>query len=111
MARTVIDSASAVNIRAGQSVNTRVVQTSTQPVFIVPNVAIAQSEGQAYIFIRTESGFLIEAVEVLGKQDKNTIITGDMHGGENIAIRGAVALKAKWMGLGSAENKSGDHSH
>lgn len=110
LARAVIESTKVNDIRAGQSVNTQLVQTSSRPVFTVPNAAIAQSEGQAYIFIRTESGFRVRAIDILGKQDKNAIITGQLKGNEIIAIRGAVALKAKWMGLGAAEPQSG-HNH
>lgn len=109
LARAVIESTKAVDIRAGQMVNTQVVQASNHPTYSVTNTAIARSQGQAYIFIRSETGFIIEAVDILGKDGKNSTITGDLQGNENIAIRGAVALKAKWMELGSTESKGHNH--
>jgi cobalt-zinc-cadmium efflux system membrane fusion protein len=109
LARAVIEMTKTIDIRVGQTVNTRVVQTSNRPAYKVANVAIARSQGQAYIFVRTESGFIVEAVDILGKDGKNSIITGDLHGDENIAVRGAVALKAKWMELGATESKGHNH--
>jgi len=40
---------------------------------------------------------------VIGKQETDSIITGDLQGNEDIAVNGAVALKANWLGLGSEE--------
>ncbi len=88
------------DIRAGQSVNTQIVQTSKQPVFKLPNTAIAGREGQSYVFARTESGFTVVPVTVLGKQGNDSIISGDFSESQQVAVRGAVALKAKWLRLG-----------
>lgn len=100
LARAIIEG-KPVGILAGQTVNTQVIQTSDRPVYKVPNAAVAQSEGLAYIFIRTPEGFLVKTVDVLGKEGRYSIITSDIQADQEIAIRGAVALKAKWMGLGS----------
>jgi cobalt-zinc-cadmium efflux system membrane fusion protein len=42
-------------------------------------------------------------VKVLGKQGDESIISGNFTGSEQLAIQGAVALKANWLGLGSGE--------
>ena len=65
-------------------------------------MAIAQSEGKAYLFIRNSTGFTVSPIEIIGKQQKNSVIIGNDDLKENIeiAIRGAVALKANWLGLG-----------
>jgi cobalt-zinc-cadmium efflux system membrane fusion protein len=67
------------------------------------NTAIAQNEGKIFIFIRSQDGFNVSPVTVIGKQGEESIISGDLTGDEDIAIKGAVALKANWLGLGSAE--------
>jgi len=90
-------------LRVGQNVNARIEHGSKQTAFEVPNVAIAQSEGQAYIFVRTKRGFLVQPVKIINKQEKYSVITGDLKGSEEIALRAAVALKANWLGLGSEE--------
>lgn len=102
LARAVIDQTDP-NLRAGQSVNTQIVQTSQTPLFRIPNAAIAQRQEQNYIFVRTESGFTVEPVTVMGKESDYSIVSGNINDQTAIAVRGAVALKAKWIGLGDEE--------
>jgi len=90
-------------VRAGQTINTKIVQAIETTAFKVPNTAIAQNEGKTFIFIRDQDGFKVSPISVLGKQGEESIISGDLTGSEDIAIKGAVALKAKWLGLGGAE--------
>ncbi|WP_394752053.1 efflux RND transporter periplasmic adaptor subunit [Crenothrix sp.] len=90
-------------IRPGQRVNIQIIQPSDNDTFKVPNTAIAQNEGKSFVFIRTPKGFKVSTINVVGKQDNHSTITGDFIGSEDIAIKGAVALKATWLGLGSAE--------
>jgi len=104
LARAVINGSHSA-LRAGQNVNSQIIQSSDKPTFSVPNAAIAQSEGKAYLFIRNSTGFIVSPVEIIGKQQKNSVILGNDDLKENIeiAIRGAVALKANWLGLGGDE--------
>jgi cobalt-zinc-cadmium efflux system membrane fusion protein len=90
-------------VRVGQTINTRIIQSNETTAFKVPNTAIAQNEGKSFIFVRNQDGFNVSQVTVLGKQGEESIISGDLTGNEDIAIKGAVALKANWLGLGSAE--------
>jgi len=90
-------------VRVGQTVNTQIIQSSEKAAFKVPNAAIAQNAGKSFIFIRTQDGFKVSPVTVLGKQGEESIISGDLTGGEDIASKGSVALKANWLGLGGAE--------
>ena len=91
------------SVRVGQTVNTQIVRSSDSAAFKVPNTAIAQNQGKAFVFIRNQAGFKVSPVTVLGKQGEESIISGDLTGDEDIAIKGAVALKADWLGLGSTE--------
>ena len=90
-------------VRVGQTLNTRIIQTSEHAAFKIPNSAIAQNEGKSFIFIRNKDGFRVIPISVIGKQGEESIISGDLTGDEDIAIKGAVALKANWLGLGSDE--------
>jgi cobalt-zinc-cadmium efflux system membrane fusion protein len=106
LARAVVENASRQNevfLRPGQWLNTRIIQPSDKAAFKVPNMAIAQNEGKAFIFIRTPQGFSVTPVTVIGKQEDESIISGELTGNEEIAVNGAVALKANWLGLGSDE--------
>jgi cobalt-zinc-cadmium efflux system membrane fusion protein len=72
-------------------------------VFNVPNTAIAQNDGKAFVFVRSAKGFDVKAITQVAKKDEETIISGDFSGNETIAIKGAAVLKANWLGLGSSE--------
>jgi len=102
LARALIDGKQA-SLKVGQSVNIQIVQPSAKPAFKVPNSAVAQSEGQNYLFVRGDKGFSVLPVQVIGKQDAETILSGDLNGNESVAIKGAAALKANWLGLGGSE--------
>lgn len=102
LARAVITSNSA-NVRAGQRVNIQVVQTTAQATFKVPNTAIAQNEGKAFVFVQTPDGFTVMPAEIVAKLSDATLISGNFKGDETVAFKGAVALKANWLGLGSEE--------
>ena len=101
LARAVIENA--VSLRPGQRLNARIIQFGNNTTFKIPNTAIAQNEGKAFIFIRTQQGFSVTPITVVGKQDDESIISGEFSGNEQIAVKGAVALKANWLGLGSDE--------
>lgn len=102
LARAVIDN-DQHQIRAGQTVNTQIIQASGEAAYRVPNVAIAQNEGASYIFVRNAEGFVVTPVTVIGRQGGDSVIQGELGGNEEIAVRGAVALKANWLGLGEGE--------
>jgi cobalt-zinc-cadmium efflux system membrane fusion protein len=90
-------------IRSGQRLNIQIVQASNTPIFKVPNVAIAQNEGKSFVFVRNKEGFTVTPITVIGKQGEDSIISGELSADDDIAIQGAVALKANWLGLGSEE--------
>ncbi len=102
LARAVIDGKQ-TSVRPGQHINIQIIQAAGSPAFKIPNGAIAQHEGKPYIFIRNRDGFSIEPVTIVGKQGDETVIRGNFTGAEDIAVKGAVALKANWLGLGSDE--------
>jgi cobalt-zinc-cadmium efflux system membrane fusion protein len=103
LARAVVDKQNPASLRAGQRLNIKIIQLSDKTMFKVPNAAIAQNEGKAFIFIRQPQGFMVTPITVIGKQEADSIISGDFTGNEDIAINGAVALKANWLGLGREE--------
>lgn len=90
-------------IRAGQRLNIQIIQSSDQSLFKVPNTAIAQNEGKSFVFVHKKDGFAVMPVMVIGKQGEESIISGELSANDEIAIQGAVALKANWLGLGSEE--------
>jgi len=91
-----------VSLRPGQKINVQIIH-SIDHAFKLPNTAIAQNAGKSYIFIRTQTGFQVNPIVIIGKQGDESVVTGDLTGNEDIAINGAVALKANWLGLGRVE--------
>lgn len=104
LARAVIKNAGE-KIRAGQKLNVQISQNSSKNVFKVPNTAIAQNDGKAFVFLKNSSGFIVKPVTQISKKDDETIISGDLLGDETIALKGAAILKANWLGLGSSEDE------
>ena len=90
-------------VRAGQTINTQIIERLKTKAFKVPNTAIAQHEGKVFVFVRNAAGFTVTPITVLGKQGDDSIITGNFTDDQTLAIKGAVALKAQWLGLGSGE--------
>ncbi|MEC4749904.1 efflux RND transporter periplasmic adaptor subunit [Methylomicrobium sp. Wu6] len=101
-ARAIIDGKQS-SIRPGQRITIQIMQATATPAFKVPNAAIAQNEGKSYLFVRTQDGFRVTPITIIGKQNEESVISGELSGNEEIAIKGAVALKANWLGLGSGE--------
>lgn len=91
------------DVRPGQRINIQIIQTHSSPAFSVPNTAVAQHQGKSYLFVRGSDGFIARLVTIIGKQGDETTLSGELTGNEEIAIKGAVALKANWLGLGSEE--------
>jgi membrane fusion protein, heavy metal efflux system len=89
------------DVRPGQRINIQIIQPNSGVAFTVPNTAIAQQAGKSYIFVRNDEGFIAQEVTVIGKQGEEATISSALSGNEEIALTGAVALKANWLGLGS----------
>lgn len=98
-ARAVIDGKQNV-LRVGQNVNVQILQNSEQDTFKIANSAIAQNDGRHYIFVRNAEGFRVAEIKIVGKQDGESLISIPLAGNEQIALKGTVALKADWLGLG-----------
>lgn len=90
-------------LRIGQNLNVQIVLDGGLSGYKVPNSAIAQNAGKSYVFVRNDDGFLVTPIQVLGKQASDSLISGPFNGDERIAVQGAVALKATWLGLGGDE--------
>jgi membrane fusion protein, heavy metal efflux system len=101
-ARALIISPSAA-IRVGQKVTVQAIRSSEQGGYLVPDRAISRNAGKSYVFIRTSDGFQVREVAILGKQDEASVINGELHGDEEVAVQNTVTLKAKWLGLGEGE--------
>lgn len=102
LARAVLNDKNST-LRTGQHLNVQIMQNSNESGFKVANTAIAQNQGHQYIFVRNAEGFEVREIKVIGKQNTESQISGNLSGTEQIATKGAVTLKANWLGLGGDE--------
>ena len=68
--------------------------------FAVPAQAVVRHAGQAYVFVRTASGFVPTPVELASEGGAQVLVRKGLKGNEEVAIGGTAALKGAWQGLG-----------
>ncbi len=88
-------------LRPGQFVEARVtLRSSGELRWNVRPEAVVRRGQEAYVFVQAEDGFRPEPVAVHEETAEITVISGSLQKGERIAVRGLVALKGAWQGLG-----------
>lgn len=91
----------AANLRPGQFVEATIATTGDAPnQWSIPNGALARIGNKAAVFVETAKGYRSEEVTVLHEGATDSVVTGKLRSGENIAVRGVSALKASLMGIG-----------
>lgn len=93
----------AVNLRPGQYIEAVVGMAAGVKQWTVPNAALMRDGNQTYVFVQSSSGYRLQAVNVLSQTASSTTIGGELKGDERVVIKGTVALKAAWQGLGGGE--------
>lgn len=67
-------------------------------------VSVVRRGKEAFVFIKTDKGFRAQPVTVVEEtRDAVLVMSGDLKAGDEIAVRGVVALKGAWQGLGGSE--------
>lgn len=88
------------SLRPGQYVEAVVGQAVGPKQWSVPNSALVRAENQAYVFVQTAAGYRLQPVRILGQTAAQAIIGGELGGNERVVVKGTVALKAAWQGVG-----------
>ncbi|WP_131111519.1 efflux RND transporter periplasmic adaptor subunit [Sulfuricystis thermophila] len=70
----------------------------------VPVAALVRHQGKSWLFVATDGGFRPEPVEVVAETAEVTRIATSLPREARIAVKGAAAIKAVWLGLGAAED-------
>jgi len=88
----------------GQMINAQLLRHAATPMWRLPLTALSAHAGDHHVFVRTEDGFLVKHVILLSQQDGVALISGEsLHAEDRVAVKGTVALKAQWLGLGGDE--------
>lgn len=69
----------------------------------VPVQSVVRQADKAYVFVRTEKGFLAQQVTALNSAGSSVQIQGPLKAGQEIAITSVIALKAAWLGKSGSE--------
>ena len=88
------------NLRPGQYVEAVVGFAVGPKQWSVPNSALVRAENQTYVFVQTATGYHLQPVKILGQTAAAATIGGELLGNERVVVKGAVALKAAWQGVG-----------
>jgi RND family efflux transporter MFP subunit len=88
------------NLRPGQYVEAVVGLAVGPKQWSVPNSALVRAENQTYVFVQTTAGYRLQSVKILGQTAAAATIGGELSGNERVVVKGAVALKAAWQGVG-----------
>lgn len=93
---TVVDSDG--TIRPGQFLSVHIVTPSTDAnaVYSIPLRAVVRSGTASYVFVRTDHGFEVRAVHLLGTQRDRAYVDQAVDPDMQIAVTGISALKALW---------------
>lgn len=90
-------------LRINQFVQVRgrgTVRAGDAATFSVPSGAVVQHGGQTWVFVRQPPGFRAVAVKTGIGGDRETPILSGLKAGDEVAVKGVVAIKGAWLGLG-----------
>lgn len=89
-------------LRLGEFVQVRVPFAGTEDGWPVPLPAVIHQNDKAYVFVRTDKGFVATPVTVLDSAGQALRVKGALRAGQEIAVSSVIALKAAWLGKGGS---------
>lgn len=93
----------AQTLRVDEFVQVRVPFSNSEEGWPLPVSAVMRQGDKAYVFARTEKGFVSIEVSVLDSAGQSLRVKGALHAGQEIAVSSVIALKAAWLGKGGSE--------
>jgi multidrug efflux pump subunit AcrA (membrane-fusion protein) len=87
-------------LRPGEFIQVKVPFASQGLGWAVPLQSVVRQGDQAYIFVRTQQGFVATPVKVLASAGQSVRVDGALKAGQEFAISSVIALKAAWQGKG-----------
>jgi len=85
-------------LRPGEVVQAQVPFAANAAGWALPLQAVARQDDQAYVFVRTDKGFIARPVSVVSSAGASVQVTGDLKPGQEVATASVIALKAAWQG-------------
>ena len=88
----------AERLRPGEVVQAQVPFAANAAGWALPLTAVARQDDQAYVFVRSDKGFIARPVGVVSSAGASVQVTGDLKPGQEVATASVIALKAAWQG-------------
>lgn len=88
----------AERLRPGEVVLAQVPFAANAAGWALPLQAVARQDDQAFVFVRTEKGFVARPVSVVSSAGASVQVTGELKPGQEVATASVIALKAAWQG-------------
>ncbi len=87
----------------GEFVQAQVPFANTEGAWALPIAAVVRQDGNAYVFVRTPSGFSARPVTVIASAAQLVSVEGNLKAGDEIGVSNVIALKAAWLGESGGE--------
>ena len=85
-------------LRPGEMVQVKVPFVANAAGWALPLTSIARQDDKAYVFVRTDKGFVAQPVTVISSAGPSVQVSGDFRAGQQVATSSVIALKAAWLG-------------
>ena len=69
----------------------------------VPGSAMVKNGTDSFVFVKNQQGFEVVKVQVMQVSADKVWVSGKLKAGSQVAVKGIVALKGAWIGLGAEE--------
>jgi multidrug efflux pump subunit AcrA (membrane-fusion protein) len=84
-------------LRPGQFVQVRLAISGQGQQFRIPRSSMIRDQNKTWVFVQTPRGFNPKEVMVINEESSHLIVSGQLSGGELIAVSGTSSLKAAWQ--------------
>ncbi len=91
-------SAGEAEFSPGEFVQAQVPFTNAAGAWALPIAAVIRQDGNAFVFVRTASGFSAKPVTVIASAAQLVSVEGELKAGDEIGVSNVIALKAAWLG-------------
>lgn len=96
-------SAGEAEFSPGEFVQAQVPFTNSAGTWAVPIASVVRQDDNAYVFVRTPTGFTARPVTVVASAGQLVSVEGAFKPGDEIAVTSVIALKAAWLGESGGE--------
>jgi RND family efflux transporter MFP subunit len=86
----------------GEFVQAQVPFADSAAAWAVPIAAVVRQDEDAFVFVRTASGFAARPVKVIASAGQSVSVEGALAPGDEIGVTNVIALKAAWLGESGA---------